>query len=233
MKGWITGWGRASLAAAVAVSAVVSGCAALPVRVRPAEAFRPDEGRVLAKVPAGPTAVEPAFTAEAMAVTNLPPPPKGRYLESGDRVRVTLRHRELEGPYEQVIDDEGRINLPYIGPIKVAGMIVSEAQKLAEDLYIKGEIYKQITVIIVPPESEYTVYGEVIRPGAFPLGRGLTLLQALARAGRFTEFADPARAQIRRGIETIKVNIPRIREGKDPDPDVQPGDVIYIPPGWR
>lgn len=233
MKGWITGWWWTVLAA-VASAWLMAGCASLPTRVRPAVAFQPADGPVIARV-AEPVAVEAPHSAPegvAAPLTNAPPEPKGRILVSGDRVRITLRHQAVEGPFEQVIDDEGKINLPLIGPVEVGGMLVSDAQKLVEKLYVDGQYYKQITAMIVPPESEYTIYGEVIRPGAFPLNRGLTLLTAIARSGRFTEFADPSKTQVRRGSETIKANVPRIQKGLDPDPDIFPGDVIYVPPTW-
>ena len=48
----------------------------------------------------------------------------------------------------------------------------------------------EVTVIVQEPRSQYfTVVGEVVKPGAFPLGQRLSVLDGIAMAGGFKDFA--------------------------------------------
>ncbi len=81
--------------------------------------------------------------------------------------------------------------------------------------------------------SKIYVMGRVRKPGAYEFQEGLTVLNACIMAGGFDPFAAPSRASITR-IENgkkkiIKVNLERIRDGKDPDVVLRPGDRIYVP----
>lgn len=156
-----------------------------------------------------------------------------RPLRSGDRLDIQIRGIPNPENIKGVVDENGELNMPYIGNIKVAGKTSSEAEKLIQTAYITSEIYKKnVTIIIVPPESEYVVQGEVIKPGAYPITHDITLMQALGRAGRYTEFADNTAVKLIRGKETTVVNARRIEKGQDPDISVKPGDVIIVPRTW-
>lgn len=182
-------------------------------------------------VPAVAPAVAPAA---AVAVTTnrsgeLSFEKTGRVLRKGDRVQVTIYAPPEPFTSPNVVDEDGRINFPLIGPIVVAGKSCGEAQRDVERAYVDQKIHKTITVIIVPPESEYAVTGEVIRPGPYPLTRDLTLLQALARSGRYTEYADKTKIFLRRNNESVEVKLDDIRQGKRRDIVIVPGDVIEVP----
>lgn len=181
----------------------------------------------------------PASTRETVApvmATNVLPQVEvdnlGRTLRSGDRLVVTIHAAPEPFSAQHVVDEQGRINLPYIGAVPVAGKSCAQAQKDIETEYIGQKYYKTVTVIIVPPESEYSVSGEVLRPGPYPLTRNLTVLQALARAGRFTEYADKTKIRLIRGSEVVTINAVAITDGKQKDITIIPGDVIEVPRTW-
>ncbi len=152
-----------------------------------------------------------------------------RVLRKGDRIQVTIYAPPEPFTCPHVVDEDGRINIPLIGPMAVAGKSCGAAQRLIEKAYIDQQIYKNVTVIIVPPEGEYTVSGEVIRPGPYPLGRDQTLMQALSRAGRYTEFADQHRVFLLRNNERVEINLDDIRAGKRKDIVIISGDVVEVP----
>jgi protein involved in polysaccharide export with SLBB domain len=152
-----------------------------------------------------------------------------RVLRKGDRVQVAIYAPPEPFSCPNVIDEEGRINFPLIGPMVVAGKSCSEAQRTVEKAYIDQKIYKTVTVIIVPPEGEYAVTGEVIRPGPYPLTRDQTLLQALARAGRYTEYADKTKVYLTRNNDRVEIKLEDIRDGRRRDIVIIPGDVIEVP----
>lgn len=91
-------------------------------------------------------------------------------------------------------------------------------------------------VINIPAKSTVRVFvmGEVKTPGAheFDSDDRLTLLSVLAKAGGLTDRAAKGVRIKRRGddgkdIETV-VNYNRILSGDDPDPDIQPDDVVIV-----
>ena len=152
-----------------------------------------------------------------------------RVLRKGDKIQVTIYAPPEPFTCFHVVDEDGRLNIPLLGPMTVGGKSCGEAQRSIERAYIDQKIYKTVTVIIVPPEGEYTVSGEMIRPGPYPLTRDQTLLQALGRAGRYTEFADKSRVILTRGNERVEISLDDIRDGRRRDVVIIPGDVIEVP----
>jgi len=219
------------LLAAGCATGPVPGSEPAPYRPRPArEAVRPVRAPAatresLPAVPASGAALVPASTNDAI----FSPVSAERYLRKGDRIQVTIYAPPQPFTSPHVIDEDGRINVPLLGTMKVAGKSCGDAQREIERAYLDQKFYKNVTVIIVPPESEYAVAGEVIRPGPYPLSRDLTLQAALARAGRYTEFADKSRVSLIRGNERVEINLDDIREGRRRDVVIIPGDVIEVP----
>jgi len=86
---------------------------------------------------------------------------------------------------------DGFISMPMAGDVIAAGKTPEE---LAEELKQKHWPYVQeprITVIIREVNSSRVyVAGEVTHPGAYPLRGRVSLVQAIALAGGFTDFAD-------------------------------------------
>jgi len=85
-------------------------------------------------------------------------------------------------------------------------------------------------------ESKIYVDGEVRSPGIYEYQEGMTALSACIRAGGFSRFAAPNRAQVVRQkadeVEVIKINLDSVVKGKVPDVKLQPGDRIHIPESW-
>jgi polysaccharide export outer membrane protein len=130
---------------------------------------------------------------------------------------------------ELLVDDQGYIGLPYIDPVLAEGLTVSELQRVIRETYINEKIYRRITVNVMLPAQSYFVRGEVRAPGRFPLTSGMTILQAIAAAGGYTEFANPKRINIIRGGETIIENARDMETNPEENLDVKAGDVIIVP----
>jgi polysaccharide export outer membrane protein len=85
---------------------------------------------------------------------------------------------------------DGKISLPLIGELVAGGSTPAQLQaKIIEKLrsYMESP---DVTVIVQEPRSQYfTVVGEVMKPGAYPLGQRLSVLDGLAMAGGFRDFA--------------------------------------------
>lgn len=230
-----------SILAGTGAALVLAGCVAGPTPPATVNPYRPViERRVTGEPAVKPfpsimrrTGVETRSRETTVTVTNrtqlAEPDRQERVLRKGDRVQVTIYAPPEPFSSPNVIDEEGRINFPLIGPIVVAGKTCSDAQQAVEKAYIDKKIYKTVTVVIVPPEGEYAVTGEVIRPGPYPLTRDQTLLQALARAGRYTPYADKTKVYLTRNNDRVEIKLDDIREGRRKDIVIIPGDVIEVP----
>jgi polysaccharide export outer membrane protein len=89
--------------------------------------------------------------------------------------------------------------------------------------------------IVVPRAGVVYVLGEVARPGAFVIQTdgAMSLAQAIAFASGVNYQAVQTKTRIIRktpgGFEEQNVNLKRVLEGKDNDPDLKPEDIVYIP----
>ncbi len=119
-------------------------------------------------------------------------------LSSGDVVAISVVGlREMQQTI--TIDVDGEVSFPLIGPMKAAGMSVSELQQKVR-AQLPGKIFRRRTedgresqVALSPDEITVTVAeyrpiylnGDVARPGAQSYRPGMTIRQAIALAGGF------------------------------------------------
>ncbi len=213
---------------------LVAGCATtVPSRVEPVAPYRPVEARTVPRPgPARVGDIQPDLAVSEGSNIQETVSTQGRVLKGGDRVQVTIYAPPEPMSFPHVIDEQGCINLPLIGAFRVAGRTCAEAQRLIEKEYIDQKFYKTVTVNIVPPEGEYSIIGEMVRPGSFPLTRPIGLLKALSQAGRYTDFGDPNRVILTRNGERSEIDVRAIKEGRSRDIIIIPGDVIEVPRKW-
>ena len=149
-------------------------------------------------------------------------------LRIGDAIAVYLRGIPREQSLEMVIDEHGSISLPFLEPLKAAGLTSSDLEQVIHDAYVPN-YYKQITVNILVPSQSYYVKGAVRSPGRFPIIRGgMTLLQAIATAGGFTDYANPKNVRILRGGDSEEYSVKEIEKDPDKDVPVIAGDLIVV-----
>lgn len=111
-----------------------------------------------------------------------------------------------------------------------------------KDIIDKGEMDKDILlepgdVITVPEPQEFSVMGEVEKPGRYAMSKekATTLLDAVSMAGGFTKHADINNAKVIRikdgKREIIKVRVKDIIDKGEIDKDIviEPDDVISVP----
>ena len=157
-------------------------------------------------------------------------------LKSGDPVIVSLRGIPHETQLEIVVDENGNIRPPHLDDIQVAGLTGSEVARLVEKAYVEGQIYKRMTVNVITPSQaaqSYYIQGEVRSPGRYALSTsGVKLMQAIAAAGGYTEFANRSKIRILRGDKTLRFNTKRMEKRPGDDQYLQSGDVIVVPRSW-
>jgi len=137
------------------------------------------------------------------------------------------------------VSQEYTITLPLIGKVDLKGKTVHQAENLIRELYDRDYLVNpQVTVVV----SEYAkrtvnVIGSVNQPGAvlFPQEQGLTLLDAISRAGGFTRLADRKRVKLTRTnadgkAETYIINVDDLIQGNSSNAWLlSVNDVIFVP----
>jgi len=135
---------------------------------------------------------------------------------------------------------DGSITFQYIGTVHVKGMTLAKIQEEIQSRLANGYMkYPVVAVSLREMHSKkFFVYGEVIRPGTFPLEENMAILKAISMAGGFTKFGSSSRVKVLRerkdkpGYDAVKVNIKNIMDGSDKDDIVlQNGDIVVVSEG--
>jgi polysaccharide export outer membrane protein len=154
-------------------------------------------------------------------------------LVNGDKLRIEV-YKDTQLSQSLQIRPDGKITLPLLGDITAAGRTSTELREaIAGSLkeYISNPV---VTVIVVEtvPQVVY-VFGEVNSPGAQAVQGRAPVLQVLASAGGFKDFAKKGDIRIQRptanGVQTVPFNYKDAVNGKGPVVYVQPGDTIIVP----
>lgn len=150
-------------------------------------------------------------------------------LRTDDHVIIILRSIPEEQRIEDVLDENGEVTLDHIGSIRAANRTPTELEKAIRRAYLDQKIYKNITVTVVTPTQSYYVRGEIRNPGRFPLTSGVTLVQAIATAGGYTDFANAKKINVIRGGRTFKYDVRNMEKHPEKDVEIEAGDVIVVP----
>lgn len=130
------------------------------------------------------------------------------------------------------VEADGEFTYPLIGRIKAGGLSTRDFEtalrkRLVPD-YFKNP---QISVAVEQYRSQRVfVSGEVRSPGTVPLTGGMTLAEALARAGYTTPSASGEVAIVRQRLEDpIRVSIKELETGDvKKNVELQDGDQVYV-----
>ena len=108
-----------------------------------------------------------------------------------------------------LVDNDGMINFPIVGALKVGGLTKSEAEKMIQEKikpYMSADENPIVTVRM--PGYQISVLGEVARPGTFTVSREkISVLEALAQAGDLTIYGQRKNVQLIREDATGKKSI--------------------------
>ena len=135
------------------------------------------------------------------------------------------------------VRSDGKISLPLVGEVQAAGLT---PHKLEQDIAAKLKSYidePEVTVIVQQINSQkFNVLGQVNHPGSFVLNNSATVLDALALAGGFRDFAKQKSIYILRqnadGTQTrIPFNYKDVAKGRNPAQNIklQSHDTIVVP----
>ena len=131
---------------------------------------------------------------------------------------------------------DGKISLPLLGDVQAAGdKPMQLSNVLAEQLkqYVTNPL---VTVVVTGINSKRIfLVGEVSKNGAMNMLPNMTVLQALAAAGGFSQFANLKKIYILRNENGRQIKIPInykiIVKGQAPEQNIllKPNDTIVVP----
>ena len=128
---------------------------------------------------------------------------------------------------------DGMVTFPLLGDVPAAGRTPAQlAASLTEGLRRFVEVPRVTVGIEQANSARLYVLGQVNKSGEFPMGGPTTVLQALALAGGFKDFAKTDGIVIvRRDQSVVPVNYKRIADGKDAAQNILllPGDTVVVP----
>lgn len=144
-------------------------------------------------------------------------------LASGDKVHVSVfGQADLTGDF--VVDDSGNVQLPLVGQLKAAGLTGTEFQNSIANALRDQEYLKDPRVTVqISTMRPFYIMGEVNKPGDYPSGANMNVLNAVALAGGFTFRADDSVVYIRRKGETKEQEFPADQTTK-----IYPGDIVRV-----
>jgi polysaccharide export outer membrane protein len=159
--------------------------------------------------------------------------PGGYVLGPSDVVHVAV-WKEPDLSQTAVVRPDGKISLPLVGEIVLAGSTVPEAQTIVADRLRSLLTSPQVTITVTEIHSRQVyITGEIGRPGAYPLAASMNVLQLIASAGGLTEYAHKKAIYILRASakQPIHFNYSSVVRGKSQEQNVQlsPGDTVVIP----
>ena len=164
-------------------------------------------------------APQPAAVGEGGAV-ELPEEPYR--LGPGDQIRVIVfRHEDLSGEFE--LDGKGAFSMPLIGEVKANGLTARELEQKIASMYGDGYLVNPVVSVEVLTYRPFYILGEVNNPGQYEYESGMTVLNAVAKAGGFTYRAKQNGILLQRGGANAP---PVVVSGNT---RIQPGDIITVP----
>lgn len=130
------------------------------------------------------------------------------------------------------VDGKGRVHLPLVGEVAVAGLTVHEARNRLQQAFrtYLQEPWVIVEVIDYRSQSLYLL-GQFTTPGTYYMDRPLSLVEGLALGNGLRDSANLRSARLIRSGQTIAVDIYRLLQEGDRDQNtwLQAEDVIYVP----
>ncbi len=143
------------------------------------------------------------------------------------------------------VDMKGTINLPLLGPIRIVGLTIPEAQGAIETAYRDGRYLRnpQVTITVeVYAPREVSIQGQIKSPGRYvlPIEQTMTVLELVTKANGFTDTAKGTAVSVTRihpdgRKEVFTVDVESLIKGKDRarstdnSLNLLPGDIVYVP----
>ncbi|WP_024602510.1 SLBB domain-containing protein [Pseudoalteromonas sp. TB41] len=160
------------------------------------------------------------------------PVPDTYLVGRGDQLLINFYGKESES-FEVIVDREGRINIPDLSPVQVAGLTFAEVKELIKVKVEQEVIGVKAFVSLGKLRSiRILVLGEAYKPGSYSVSSLTTVSHALFISGGVSDIASLRNIQVKRGgklVANFDLYDLLIRGDSSNDIILKPGDVVFIP----
>ncbi len=161
------------------------------------------------------------------------PVPAEYVIGPGDTLRVQLTGK-TQDKFELVVDRNGVVQFPELGPIPLAGLGFGDARAVIEERVAEQLIGTRADVSMGELRSiTIFVTGEAERPGSYTVSALSTITNALFATGGVKEIGSLRNIQLKRSgrtVATLDMYDLLLRGDAGDDRRLMSGDVIFIPP---
>jgi polysaccharide export outer membrane protein len=169
-----------------------------------------------------------------------PPPtsvPPDSYIIGAEDVLSIFVWKEPDMSKTIPVRPDGMISLPLVGEIKAAGHTPVQLQDVLATAMKKYVSDPQVTVVVEKISSlSFNIVCEIAKPGFYPLTRRMTVLDAIAMAGGFKDFAKTKKVYVLRKSangtqQRLPFNYKDVIAGKNEQQNIEllPRDTIVVP----
>ena len=133
-----------------------------------------------------------------------------------------------------LIRDNRKLDIDFYKLLKEGDLAYNQFLKPSDTIFFKDKPKAPEPPKVNPFETRIRVIGEVRNPGGFAYEEGITVLDAILKAGGPTPYSRPSATIVtrRKGnkIEEIRVDLEAIYQGAiDQNIKLMPGDIISVP----
>lgn len=195
----------------------------------------------LAKQPAGAKKVQdpdvkvqdPDVKKVKRAIRKVPP-----YYVIGpsDVLEVAVWREDALSRTDVLVRPDGRLSMPLLDDVMAAGRTPMQLKLIIAKKLKQFVEAPKVYITVANPRSHYfAVMGNVAKPGYYPMLTPTTVLQALAKAEGFNEWADKDDTVVLRGVGTEQKRHPfeysEVISGEKLEQNIllEPGDVVLVP----
>jgi polysaccharide export outer membrane protein len=154
----------------------------------------------------------------------------------GDVLQISVWKEPEATVPAAVVRPDGKITMPLVNEVEVAGLTPAQANKRITDGLAKFITDANVTVVVatISPKKVY-VLGAALKAGSVPYTYGMTVLQALSEAGGLNDYAKRKKMYILRTengqARRLDFNYDKVVKGGNMEQNIKllPGDTVFIP----
>jgi polysaccharide biosynthesis/export protein len=153
-----------------------------------------------------------------------------------DLLEIVVWREDALTRRDVLVRPDGRLSMPLADDVVAAGqtpMELKEAITKSLERYIAAP--KVYVMVNNPRSHSYSVLGNVLKAGEYPLLAAMNVLQGISAAGGFNDWASKDDIVLLRGKGAAQTRTPvkfsEVVAGKNPmqNIELQPGDIIIVP----
>ena len=153
----------------------------------------------------------------------------------GDILRINTWKEPDLSLEDAMVRSDGKITFPLLDDIQAQGSTTMELKAKIEKMLAEYVEAPNVTITLANPASQrFYILGEVVNTGEYPITKKLTVMQAFALAGGFTEWASKNNILLIRRSEgqktTVTIKYKDILKGDfSKDIALKADDTIIVP----